>query len=370
MRDLQPFERIEAQFDHVRIEAEPLGPLAGHGSHAVQHHLGHAGIDVAGQLLGSSLARERGAGAAATAGAGTAGAGGSAGGPGEPIGDRGQGFLQEGVAAGVPLDLSARRLGHGTETHENDAVGGQLVLERHIAPDGLDHIRPVLMASALDFADDDQALPAVQIDGESRRRAGLQFGAGPLDRQFDVLRIAIDTPDDDQVLEAPRHEQLASVQETEIARAQESATGLPGDLRVEQLCGRFRLVPVALRDTGAADPDFAHLMIGQPLEALRIDDRHLFIRQHVTAADDPADAGLVRLRIHDPVLVERFAVERAHHGRVLFVAAGDDQRGFRHPVAGEERLLPKTDGGEPRGETLQRRRANRLRPIERDVPRT
>ena len=77
-----------------------------------------------------------------------------------------------------------------------------------------------LAARALDFGDNDQPLAAGDIDRERRDSLRLNSLAGPLDRQLDVLRIAIDAADDDQVLDPAGDEQLAVDQKAQIARAQ------------------------------------------------------------------------------------------------------------------------------------------------------
>ena len=51
------------------------------------------------------------------------------------------------------------------------------------------------------------------------------FSMLALDRLFDVLRIAIHAADDDQILEASRDEQLARVQESQVAGPQKAALG-------------------------------------------------------------------------------------------------------------------------------------------------
>ncbi len=80
---------------------------------------------------------------------------------------------------------------------ERRVVGGALVLVHH-----------------------DQPLLIPDLDREGRAAARAQRRVGPLDRKFDVLRIKIAAADDDQVLEPAGDEQLATVEEAEIAGAQ------------------------------------------------------------------------------------------------------------------------------------------------------
>ena len=85
--------------------------------------------------------------------------------------------------------------------------------------------RSIRAASArrrpLDLVDDDQPLLAVRLDGEGRAAAGRSAGWLLLDGPLDVLRVEVAAADDDQVLEPAGDEQLAVVEEAEVAGAQE-----------------------------------------------------------------------------------------------------------------------------------------------------
>ena len=59
------------------------------------------------------------------------------------------------------------------------------------------------------------------VDGERGARCRPQLRVAAFDRQLDVLRIVIDAADDDQVLEPAGDEQLAVVQEAQVAGPQE-----------------------------------------------------------------------------------------------------------------------------------------------------
>ena len=54
-----------------------------------------------------------------------------------------------------------------------------------------------------------------------------------------------------------------SLHEAQVARAQKRSLASVRQMGVERLFGLFRPLPVALRDAGAADPNFADLIGGQ-----------------------------------------------------------------------------------------------------------
>ena len=81
-----------------------------------------------------------------------------------------------------------------------------------------------------------------------------------LDGQFDVLRIVIQTADDDQVLEPAGDEQLAVVEEAQIAGAEKwPLVAAVVQMAAENLLRLFRTIPITLRDAGPLDPDLADL---------------------------------------------------------------------------------------------------------------
>ena len=143
---------------------------------------------------------------------------------------------------------------------------------------------------------------------------------------------------------------------------------LSRQLGLKGLLGRSRLVPVPQPDAGAVHPDFADAVFGHLPVLDRIDDQHLFVRRDPSATDQLAGVLVVLGDRYDAVLVQGLAHERADHGRLALLAAGDDQRRFGHAVTGIQGLAAKADGREFLGKSVQRRRSNRLGAVERDVP--
>ena len=99
-------------------------------------------------------------------------------------------------------------------------------------PDDLGDVGPFDLP--LDLVDDDEPLVAVDLDGERRAPFGPERGVAPLDGPLDVLRVDVAAADDDQVLEAAGDEQLAVVDEAEVAGAEERALAGVGQGRVER----------------------------------------------------------------------------------------------------------------------------------------
>src|SRR5205085_1286274 len=80
-----------------------------------------------------------------------------------------------------------------------------------------------------------------------------------LHRQLDVLGSVVRAPDDDDVLETARDEQLAIAQETQVAGPQEWPLARFRQVGRKGFCSLQRPVPVAPRDTATRNPNFADL---------------------------------------------------------------------------------------------------------------
>src|SRR5262249_28183755 len=96
----------------------------------------------------------------------------------------------------------------------------------------------------------------VALDGERRPAARVQVPVAPLHGPLQVLGVQIPPAEDDEVLEPAGDEELSLVEEPEVARAQEGPLTGIREAGSEGLPGLLGLVPVALGDTWACDPDF------------------------------------------------------------------------------------------------------------------
>ena len=157
----------------------------------------------------------------------------------------------------MPLDLAAGCLGNRTESNQHNGVGWQVVLSCYVVANLEDQVGPVLGTGSPHLADDHQPFATVDIDGESTDSSGLQTSTGLFHCQFDVLRVSIDTADNDQVLESPGHKQLTVAHESQIACSQVRSAVAVCQLGTESLLRLFHSIPVAATDALAMDPDFA-----------------------------------------------------------------------------------------------------------------
>ena len=81
-----------------------------------------------------------------------------------------------------------------------------------------------------------------------------------LHRQFDVLRIMVATPDDDQVFEATRHEEFAVLQKSQVSCAHEWAFCAVRQVCSESALGFCGFLPVPLGDARTGDADLSYLI--------------------------------------------------------------------------------------------------------------
>ncbi len=127
------------------------------------------------------------------------------------------------VAAGVPLDLAAGCFGNAVRADQPDGVDRQLMLARHVAANGFEHLVDFARLMTFDLVDDHQPGLVVHFDAQRRAATGPDGRMALLDRQLDVVGIVVQAVDDDQVLEPTGDEQLAVLEEAQVAGAQERA---------------------------------------------------------------------------------------------------------------------------------------------------
>src|SRR5690606_20017095 len=102
---------------------------------------------------------------------------------------------------------------------------------------------------------------------------------------FDIVWIEVGAPQDDEVLDAPRHEEFAVLDDAKVARPEiGSPIGLSGNPGTERFLGRVRPLPVSFGDGGPSHPYFSDLVRCAARQGLRIDDGNGYVRQSLAAA--------------------------------------------------------------------------------------
>src|ERR1043165_3523388 len=113
-----------------------------------------------------------------------------------------------------------------------------------------------------------------------------------LHRQFDVVRVIIATPNNDEILEAPGYENVLPFDEAQVARAQKRIGALVRQGRAKSLRRLLGPVPVACGNSGTRHPQPSPLSRSTRLTALRIDDDHHCVIDKFSAAGVPPFTGL------------------------------------------------------------------------------
>lgn len=150
---------------------------------------------------------------------------------------------------------------------------------------------------ALDLRDDDEPLLVARVDGECRAAVRHQFGPTADHRVLDILRVVVAPRDDDHVLQAAGHVQVAAVVEAEVARAGECLPGLAADAALERRERLFVLLPVAGRDARARHADLADFAVRAALVRIQVAHDHpLLADRHADAHEHALAVAFVQLR--------------------------------------------------------------------------
>ena len=212
-----------------------------------------------------------------------------------PLGDDLERTGQEALAAGMALNFPARRLGQAQHLDQPDRVDVDVVLLGDRAADRRDDlVDHRLIAIPLDLLDDRQPLLPVDLDGEGRGAAGAERRVAPLRRPLDVLRIDVPAAEDDQVLEPAGDEELAILEEAQVARPEERTFAVRGASR-GGVPPSPRSPPVAECDARTRDPDLADAILGARDAGRGIDDDDAMAGGDLTAADQLLGRGGWRL---------------------------------------------------------------------------
>ncbi len=245
---------------------------------------------------------------------------------------------REAVPARAAPELPARGLGQGArrqQGHEFRRLG------QHLRQRGVDRggdLRRAGGGAPADLGGDPDRLARRALDREGRDPPRAESRHARLDCRLHVLRIDVVAAQDDEVLGAPGDEELAAVQEAEVPGPQ-PGRAVAGH---EGRAGRLRVVPVAARDAGAAEPDLADRPVGAGEARARVDDPQVLGPDRPAAARE-GGAGLVgdgaagrqrRRRHAQPAPRRAQGLGRDEEGR-LGEAVGGAERRRREARRGE-----------------------------------
>ena len=167
-------------------------------------------------------------------------------------GDQVEPAAQVRLAGRAPAHLAARGLGQGRRLDQGEGVELDLVILGQDPAHGAgDRRRVVAQPVPAQLLDQHQPLLAVRLDAERRAAAGPQRRMGALGGRLQVLGVAVAAAEDDQVLDPAGDEQLAVVEEAQVARAQVGPVARPGQPGAEGLGGRLGPCPSSRRRRSA-----------------------------------------------------------------------------------------------------------------------
>ncbi len=122
-----------------------------------------------------------------------------------PDSQRRQRFVQEGGAAGVPLNFAAGGFGDGSGVDEGDGGRGDVVLAGNAGANGGDDGLGVCLVCFLaQFCHDRQLLRYGRLYGKGGHAAGAHCRMALLHGAFNVLRVMVAPANDNQVFQATR----------------------------------------------------------------------------------------------------------------------------------------------------------------------
>jgi len=203
------------------------------------------------------------------------------------------------------------------------------------------------------------------LDRERGQAPGAHRPAPLDDRALEILGVVVPPPDDQEIVEATDHEQLAPVEEAEVARAQERAFAVVRGRPEALACGP-RTPQVPGGHVRCPDPDLADPALGERRAGLGVDDAELPLDARRAAAHERARPGGAP---GHRVPLERGGVDRYRARRRVRRASRHEERRLGEAVAGVRRLGAEPVRREGARERLDRRRSDALGRVERDRPR-
>src|SRR5579864_1518728 len=197
--------------------------------------------------------------------------------------------------AGLPLNLAAGRFWDNAGRNQDNGVRCDSMMVKQGALDFHDDFGETGLLGVAELLHDDQAFFAACFDGEGGGATGAERLIAVLDGKFKILRIVIAAVEDDQVLQTAGDEQLAVVEEAQIAGAQEGALlGVLniGNMGAEGALSVGGLVPISEGDVGAGNPDFTDVAGRAFCRSVKIDDGNLLAGGWRTDTDQDASRSL------------------------------------------------------------------------------
>src|SRR3569833_2722062 len=270
-------------------------------------------------------------------------------------------------ATRIALHLAARGHWHRAGLHEHDGAELQLMLDGDRRAHRADRLRQrLLVVTTIDFVHQHEHLITFAFDGERGAAARVQQRMALRRGEYDVVRNMVVTADDDEFLEATRDEQLAVLDEAEVAAAH-IRTFAAGEARIEGVRRFLGPVPIAVRDTRARDPYLADVCRWVGCAGIGIDDHDMLARGRTPRTHEPLPTQSA-IRLDCATLCQRGAVEHRRHGCEFRCTVGYEEAGLGEPVTGIKGLAAKPARREVVAEPLQGVRAYRLGAVEGDAP--
>src|SRR5262249_52899013 len=167
--------------------------------------------------------------------------------------------VKESGFAGPALDFSAGCFGNGAGLEQHPGVKFEIVLFGNRLAHGA-HDRVDIQPSEIgpfDLLNDDQALLTADLDRECGTACWTQCAVAFLHGQFNILRVVIQSPDDNHVLEAAGYKEITIFQESQITCGRERPLAGVCQVSLECLPRLFGPVPVPMSQGRPRNPDFA-----------------------------------------------------------------------------------------------------------------
>ena len=167
---------------------------------------------------------------------------------------------------------------------------------------------------AFDLLHHDEQFPVAHLDRERRAAIRSEHWMTFSYRLFDILRVMVPTPDDDQVFESTGNEEFAVLHKSKIAGPKKWPRPCPCDPRPKGLFGFPGSVPITFGGTRTCKPDLAHYVGGALSACGRIHDHDFRVSNRTTATYNSASPlGTELTDLHD-AFVQRI-LERKHMRR-------------------------------------------------------
>src|SRR5829696_270474 len=157
-----------------------------------------------------------------------------------------------------------------------------------------DGFKLILRCGAFDFMNENRLLAGLSINRKGCAPARAQRRMCLLGRQFDILRVIIASPDDNEILAAAGDIDLSVPEKAEIPRAEKWPLARIRKIGMKYLRGLRRTIPVSLRRTFSGQPNLPHPVLRTARHRLWIHDRHDGVAYWRAARDKRAHESIGR----------------------------------------------------------------------------